>query len=97
MRIGALTRHCEMLSEPLNRRIRAAASCCCAFCRPSAIRNRGTIGGSVALADPASEFPAMTLALDAEIEIAGPGPAARRVKADDFFLELFETASSPVN
>ncbi|MCJ9700258.1 xanthine dehydrogenase family protein subunit M, partial [Bradyrhizobium sp. SHOUNA76] len=59
-----------------------------------AIRNRGTFGGSVALADPASEFPAMTLALGAEIEIAGPA-GHRRVKADDFFIDLFETALQP--
>ncbi len=38
-----------------------------------AIRNKGTFGGTIALADPAAEFPAMTLALDAEFEIAGPG------------------------
>jgi aerobic carbon-monoxide dehydrogenase medium subunit len=59
-----------------------------------AIRNRGTIGGSIAFADPAAELPACLVALDGEIDIAGPaGP--RTVKADDFFQGLFETALGP--
>jgi aerobic carbon-monoxide dehydrogenase medium subunit len=56
-----------------------------------AIRNRGTIGGSLAFADPAAELPACMLALDGEIDIAGP-KGQRTVKADDFFAGLFETA-----
>ena len=60
----------------------------------AAIRNRGTIGGSIAFADPAAELPACLLALDGEIEIAGP-QGSRVVKADDFFKGLFETALPP--
>ena len=56
-----------------------------------AIRNRGTIGGSVAFADPAAELPACLLALGGEVAISGP-QGARNVKADDFFKDLFETA-----
>jgi len=56
-----------------------------------AIRNRGTIGGSLAFADPAAELPACMLALGGEIDIAGP-KGQRTVKADDFFAGLFETA-----
>jgi len=56
-----------------------------------AIRNRGTVGGSIAFADPAAELPACLLALDGEIDIAGP-TGRRTVKADDFFHGLFETA-----
>ena len=56
-----------------------------------AIRNRGTIGGSVALADPAAELPACLLALAGEVDISGPN-GRRTVKADDFFRGLFETA-----
>jgi aerobic carbon-monoxide dehydrogenase medium subunit len=56
-----------------------------------AIRNRGTIGGSLAFADPAAEVPACMLALGGEIDIAGP-KGQRMVKADDFFAGLFETA-----
>jgi carbon-monoxide dehydrogenase medium subunit len=94
LRIGALTRHCEMLSEPLIARFAPLLRAAAPFVAHPAIRNRGTFGGSVALADPASEFPAMTLALDAEIEIVGPS-GSRRVKADDFFIDLFETALRP--
>jgi carbon-monoxide dehydrogenase medium subunit len=55
------------------------------------IRNRGTVGGSIAHADPASELPAVALALDAELEIAGAG-GTRRVPAADFFLGTWTTA-----
>ncbi|WP_315764340.1 MULTISPECIES: xanthine dehydrogenase family protein subunit M [unclassified Bradyrhizobium] len=94
LRIGALTRHCEMLSEPLIGQFAPLLRAAAPFVAHPAIRNRGTIGGSVALADPASEFPAITLALAAEIEIAGPA-GRRRVRADDFFVDLFETALGP--
>jgi carbon-monoxide dehydrogenase medium subunit len=56
-----------------------------------AIRNRGTIGGSIAFADPAAELPACLVALDGDVDIAGP-QERRTVKADDFFKGLFETA-----
>jgi aerobic carbon-monoxide dehydrogenase medium subunit len=59
-----------------------------------AIRNRGTIGGSLAFADPAAELPACLLALGGEIEIAGV-KGKRTIKADDFFKGLFETALGP--
>jgi len=94
LRIGALTRHCEMLSDPLIGQFAPLLRAAAPFVAHPAIRNRGTFGGSIALADPASEFPAMVLALDADIEIAGPA-GHRRVKADDFFLDLFETALQP--
>src|SRR4051812_24278190 len=91
LRIGALTRHCEMLTEPLIAEFAPLLRAAAPFVAHPAIRNRGTLGGSIALADPASEFPAMMLALDAEIEIAGAS-GRRRVRADDFFVDLFETA-----
>ena len=59
-----------------------------------AIRNRGTIGGSIALADPAAELPACLLALGGEVEIEG-AKGARTVAADDFFKDLYETALGP--
>jgi aerobic carbon-monoxide dehydrogenase medium subunit len=59
-----------------------------------AIRNRGTIGGSIAFADPAAELPACLLALGGELDITGP-EGRRSVKADDFFRGLFETALGP--
>lgn len=57
----------------------------------AAIRNRGTIGGSCALADPAAEMPALLLALGGQIDLQS-ATEARRVPADDFFLGLYETA-----
>jgi carbon-monoxide dehydrogenase medium subunit len=59
-----------------------------------AIRNRGTIGGSLAFADPAAELPACVLALGGELEISGP-QGKRTVEVDDFFVGLFETALGP--
>ena len=59
------------------------------------IRNRGTVGGSLAHADPASEYPAVAVALGAEIELAGPGGARRRVAAGDFFVGTWTTAAEP--
>jgi carbon-monoxide dehydrogenase medium subunit len=94
LRIGALTRHCEMLTEPLIGRHAPLLAAAAPFVAHPAIRNKGTLGGSVALADPASEFPAMLLAMGAEIEITGRD-GVRRVAADDYFLDLFETALVP--
>jgi aerobic carbon-monoxide dehydrogenase medium subunit len=57
----------------------------------AAIRNRGTLGGSIAYADPAAELPACLLALDGEVDVTGPS-GKRTIKAADFFKALFETA-----
>jgi aerobic carbon-monoxide dehydrogenase medium subunit len=61
-----------------------------------AIRNRGTLGGSIAFADPAAELPACIVALGGEIEITGP-QGMRTVAADEFFKDLFETALGPAD
>jgi aerobic carbon-monoxide dehydrogenase medium subunit len=58
------------------------------------VRNRGTIGGSVAHADPAADFPAVLLALGATIQVEGPN-GVRTIASDDFFLGLFMTALQP--
>ena len=58
------------------------------------IRNRGTVGGSIAHADPASELPAVALALDAVMEATGPS-GTRRIAARDFFTGTWETALQP--
>ena len=55
------------------------------------IRNRGTVGGSLAHADPAAEYPAVAAALDASLEIAGPN-GTRQVSAADFFISTWVTA-----
>jgi carbon-monoxide dehydrogenase medium subunit len=59
-----------------------------------AIRNRGTVGGSLAHADPAAEWPALAVVLEAELEVAGPR-GARTVPAREFFLTYFTTALEP--
>ena len=59
-----------------------------------AIRNRGTIGGSIAFGDPAAELPACFVALDGEAVIAGPS-GTRVVEADAFYKGLFESALTP--
>jgi carbon-monoxide dehydrogenase medium subunit len=59
-----------------------------------AIRNRGTIGGSLALADPAAELPACAVALRAVLQVQGP-KGTRSIAADDFFLGTYSTALEP--
>lgn len=94
LRIGALTRHHEVLADPLIRQHAPLYAEAAPHVAHPAIRNKGTLGGSISHADPASEFPAMTLALGAELEIANRD-GTRRVPADEFFLDLFQTAIEP--
>ena len=58
------------------------------------VRNKGTIGGSVAHSDPAGDWPAAVLALDAELVLVGPN-GERTVKAEDFFVDLLTTDLQP--
>lgn len=91
VRIGALTRHAEIeLSDVIAKHAPLIAAVMPHIAHP-AIRNRGTIGGSIAFADPAAELPACLLALGGSVDIAGPG-GRRTVAADDFFKDLYETA-----
>ena len=92
--IGALTRHVEAERSADIARHAPLIALAMPHIGHAAIRNRGTLGGSIAFADPAAELPACLLALDGEIEIAGP-QGNRTVKADDFFKGLFETALGP--
>lgn len=94
LRIGAMTRHAEVMDNPLVARHAPLLALAAPHVAHPAIRNRGTLGGNLALADPASEFPAAVLALRAKIEIIGP-EGRRHVPADDFFLDLYETALAP--
>jgi aerobic carbon-monoxide dehydrogenase medium subunit len=94
LRIGALTRHAEVLSSRVIARHLPLITEAMAHVAHPAIRNRGTFGGSVALADPAAEMPACCLALGATMLAVGPG-GARRIAVDDFFLGLYQTALAP--
>ena len=94
LEIGALVRHTQAeRSDTVAKHAPLIARALPQIGHP-AIRNRGTLGGSVAFADPAAELPACLLALDGEIEASGP-QGKRTIKAADFFRGLFETALAP--
>jgi carbon-monoxide dehydrogenase medium subunit len=92
--IGALVRHAEAERSDIIARDAPLIARALPHIAHPAIRNRGTIGGSIAYADPAAELPACLLALGGEVEVAGAA-GRRRIKADDFFTGLFETALGP--
>jgi len=85
IRIGALTRHHQIETSAVIARHLPILSCAMTHVAHLAIRNRGTIGGSLAHADPAAELPMMALLLDAEIRVASSS-GMRTVAARDFFL-----------
>jgi len=92
--IGALTRYRDIEESPLVRRHLGLIAQAMPYVAHAAIRNRGTLGGSLAAADPAAEMPACCLALDASMIIESTR-GARSVKADAFFRGTFETALKP--
>lgn len=87
-RIGALTTHSSVAaaSDSLPAALTEAAS----WIGDPQVRNRGTVGGNIAHADPASDLPTVFIALGATIHMQGPN-GGRAVVADDFFIDLFET------
>jgi carbon-monoxide dehydrogenase medium subunit len=94
VRIGALVTHAQIeRSADIARHAPLLAEAVKHIAHP-AIRNRGTLGGSLALADPAAEYPACMVALDATIILAGKD-GERLVRAEDFFKGLFEVDLKP--
>ena len=91
LKIGAMTRYSDLERAPEIAEHAPLIATALPHIAHSAIRNRGTIGGSVALADPAAEMPALLLALGAQIGVQGP-QGGRWISADDFFLGVYETA-----
>jgi carbon-monoxide dehydrogenase medium subunit len=92
--VGALTRHCEVLVSPVLRAEAPLLALAAAYVGDPQIRNRGTIGGSLAHADPAADLPAAVVASDATL--VAQGPAGRRpIPATEFFTGYFETALRP--
>ena len=91
--VGALTRHVDLLKSPVIAAHAPLLTDAVAHVAHPAIRNRGTIGGSLAHADPASELPACMVALNATVIISGPS-GERRVPAKDFFTGIYETVLS---
>jgi carbon-monoxide dehydrogenase medium subunit len=88
IQIGAATVHHDVASSPVLRQKCPMVSDAASEIGDPQVRNRGTLGGSLAHADPSADYPAVMLALDASINITGPG-GSRAVKASDFFQDLF--------
>ena len=90
LRIGALTRHHSLESSPLVKRLFPVLADAMSNVAHLAIRNRGTIGGSITHADPAAELPLMMMLLDAKISLRSPR-GMRHVDARDFFVGTLST------
>ena len=91
LRIGALARHADLAASPLVRERAPLLAEASRHIGHVAIRNRGTLGGSLAHADPAAEDPAVALALDAEAEATSPR-GTRTIAASELFTGLWSTA-----
>jgi aerobic carbon-monoxide dehydrogenase medium subunit len=94
LRIGALSRHAELGRDALVARHAPLLAEAVPHIAHPAIRNRGTIGGSLAYADPAAELPACIVTLDATLHLVS-AEGERRISADAFFTGLLETALRP--
>lgn len=92
--IGATTTHYQMESSELLQRICPLLSDCARSIGDVQVRNKGTIGGSIAHSDPAGDWPAAVLALDAELVLVGPN-SERTENAEDFFVDLLTTSLMP--
>jgi carbon-monoxide dehydrogenase medium subunit len=92
--IGATTTHYQLESSDLLQRICPLLPACAASIGDVQVRNKGTIGGSIAHSDPAGDWPAAVLALNGELVLVGPG-GERTVKAADFFVDLLTTDLQP--
>jgi len=92
--IGALTRHKAVHDDPLLQEHCPIVSTTAGTIGDPQVRHRGTIGGSLAHGDPASDLPAVMLALGAELVVRGAG-GERTVSAADFFTGVFQTAVGP--
>lgn len=89
--IGAMTTHQEIAASKLLQDKCPLLPETASHIGDVQVRNKGTIGGSLAHADPAADYPAPMLALDAEIEVAGP-KGRRTIRAGEFFVDLLQTA-----
>lgn len=94
LRIGALTRHVDILKSPEIAQHAPLLREAMTHVAHPAIRNKGTMGGNLAHADPASEMPACVIALDATIVVQGQS-GERRIPAADFFTGIYETLLAP--
>ncbi|GHO96830.1 carbon monoxide dehydrogenase [Reticulibacter mediterranei] len=92
--IGSLTTYTQIESSDVLKRDFPIIPECASVIADQQVRNRGTIGGSIAHSDPASDMPGVVLALRGEIVAQGPN-GKRTIKADDFFVGMFTTALEP--
>src|SRR5436190_17241718 len=88
--IGAMTTHAEVASSPVVNKAIPALAALAEGIGDRQVRNRGTIGGSIANNDPAADYPAAVLALNATVETN-----RRKIPADEFFKGMYETALGP--
>jgi carbon-monoxide dehydrogenase medium subunit len=93
--IGALTTHRQVATDPLIDRHAPLLAATASHVGDRQVRNRGTIGGALAHADAAADYPAAIFALDATMVAEGPS-GERRIAAQDFFLDFLTTALEPV-
>lgn len=94
VRIGAMTTHFQIETSDLLRRICPLLPETATNLGDMQVRNKGTMGGSIAHADPAADWPAAVIALNAEMVAVGP-KGERVIKSDDFFVQLFTSALQP--
>ncbi|MGZ5481943.1 MAG: FAD binding domain-containing protein [Pyrinomonadaceae bacterium] len=92
--IGAMTTHYQIESSDLLKSICPLLPDCASHIGDMQVRNKGTIGGSVAHADPAGDWPAAIIALNADM-VATSKNGERTIKADDFFVDMLTTALEP--
>ena len=92
--IGARTTHYQLVHDPLIGRHCGLLAEAAAMVADPAVRHRGTLGGSIAHADPAGDLPAVVLALDATLVVRGPA-GEREMPAGDFFVDYLTTALGP--
>ena len=92
--IGAMTTHYQLESSATLKTICPLLPECAAHIGDVQVRNKGTIGGSVAHSDPAGDWPAAIIALGAELIVVG-SVGERAIKADDFFVDMLTTALGP--
>ena len=94
VRIGAMTRHCDVAASPIVRQHLPLIAEAMQHVAHPAIRNRGTFGGSIAAADPSAEMPACCVALQAHMLVESTR-GTRTIEASEFFRGIFETALAP--
>ena len=94
VRIGALATHADVASSELVQRLCPALAEAASMIGDRQVRNRGTMGGSLAHADPGADYPTVVTALGATITAVGPS-GSREIAAGDFFRGIFSTALDP--